>query len=98
MALLLMALFNVLLPLIDVVFSPSVDESSLWSIISGLITPVMAPIFFTVILFDYLMSRVRAADSDGDEGLQFARISRIELGVIGLTMMFWIPFFAFKVM
>ncbi|MCP4392571.1 MAG: hypothetical protein GY802_30055 [Gammaproteobacteria bacterium] len=53
----------------------------------------MAPILIVVILFDYIMSRVRAADAQGDEGRYYLLLCRIELFFIGMMLAYWIPFF-----
>ena len=53
----------------------------------------MAPLIIVVLLFDYIMSRVRAADAEGVERDRFARICRIELGMLLLTLLIWVPFF-----
>ena len=93
-ALLLLALVNMLLPIVDAQLGGAVaaaDERSLWDLFASLISPVMAPLFVVVILFDYIMSRVRAADASGDEQARFTRVARIELAVILITLAYWIP-------
>ena len=55
--------------------------------------PVLAPILVVVILFDYIMSRVRAADADGLLRTRFTRMARIDLLVMVVTLLFWIPYF-----
>lgn len=67
-----------------------------WPVVSGLISPVMAPLLLVVILFDYIMSRVRAADAEGIEREGFARIARIELAVMAINLLFWVPYFTMK--
>ena len=47
-----------------------------------------------VLLFDYIMSRVRAADAEGAERARFVRIGRIELAAMLLNLAIWIPYFA----
>ena len=59
---------------------------------SGLIAPVLAPLFAVVIFFDFVMSRVRAADAEGDTRERFRNIARLELIVIVLTLLYWIPY------
>ena len=61
--------------------------------IVGVVASVMAPLFLVVIFFDYVMCRVRAADAEGEERRQFRLIGRIELAVIGVTLLYWVPFF-----
>ncbi|CAD7840478.1 MAG: hypothetical protein [Olavius algarvensis Gamma 3 endosymbiont] len=71
----------------------SAQESSVWTSIPSLIAPVMAPILMVLVLFDYIMSRVRAADESGEQRVYYLWISRIELLAIGLMLAYWIPFF-----
>lgn len=91
-----LAILNLLLPagywLAEMLIG-GVIEPSLVSIIATLVAPVMAPILVVVILFDYIMSRVRAADEQGELRLHYRSICRIELMLIGLMLACWIPFF-----
>jgi len=94
-ALLGLTLLNVLLPLTGIVF-PLVaagHERNLWTVLTTVVAPVLAPLFIIVILFDYIMSRVRAADADGEQRALFVSIGRIELAVIGFSLLFWVPYF-----
>lgn len=68
-------------------------DQSIWVIIPTLIAPVMAPILVVVILFDYTMWRVRAADEQGEARAQYLSMGRIDLIFIGLLLLYWIPFF-----
>ena len=92
-ALLALALINILLMLIDIIIPATTvtDGHSLWSILTTLVAPVLAPLLAIVLLFDYIMSRVRAADAEGDLRSRFITISRIELSVIALSLLFWVP-------
>ena len=96
--LLSLALLNILLPLIEMLipFTATDDEHHLWSVMTGIIAPVMAPLLIVVILFDYIMTRVRAADADGELRTGFIRIGRVELAMLGLMLLFWVPYFTFK--
>jgi len=71
----------------------SAPEASAWTSIPSLIAPVMAPILMVLVLFDYIMSRVRAADESGEQRAYYLGISRIELLAIGLMLAYWVPFF-----
>ena len=86
------SLLNTSLPIIHALFD-SGGERSLWDIAANMIAPTLSLLFAVVILFDYIMSRVRAADAEGSESARFAAIGRIELWVLGLTLVFWIPYF-----
>lgn len=72
--------------------APTSGQLSLWDIIAVYVTPVMAPLFVVVIFFDYVMSRVRAADAEGEVRVRYRAIARIELGFIVLSLLYWIPF------
>jgi hypothetical protein len=97
-ALLIAGLLNILLPLIEILVPLAGDDDKhhFWSVMTGVIAPVMAPLLIVVILFDYIMTRVRAADGDGELRNRFIRIGRIELAMLCLMMLFWVPYFIFK--
>ena len=98
-ALLVLALLNILLPLIEILIPLTAegDGHHFWSVMTGIIAPVMAPLLIVVILFDYIMTRVRAVDADDNElRTGFIRIGRIELAMLGLMLLFWVPYFVFK--
>jgi hypothetical protein len=97
-ALLGLALLNILLPLIGIAFPLATDghERHMWTILTSVIAPVLAPLFIVVILVDYIMSLVRAADADGELRAVFVTIGRIELAAIGISLLFWVPYFVFK--
>jgi hypothetical protein len=92
LALLALAIVNVLVPAVDLVLDPAAEQG-LWPVLAGVIAPVMAPLLTVVLLFEYIMSRVRAADAEGDMRAHYQRICRIELAVMGITLLFWVPFF-----
>ena len=97
-ALFILALLNILLPLIEILVPLTTrdNEHQFWSLMTGIIAPVMAPLLIVVILFDYIMTRVRAADADGELRTKFIRIGRVELAMLGLMLLFWVPYFIFK--
>lgn len=93
-ALLALAVVNMLLPITDALLEPLVaagSERSLWTLFATLITPVMAPLLFVVLLFDYIMSRVRAADAVDEERARFVLIGRIELTALAIMLIYWVP-------
>lgn len=91
-----LAILNMVIPacywLVETLKGSAIDQS-LVSIIATLVAPVMAPILLVVILFDYVMSRVRVADEQGDLRAYYLLICRIELLLIGIMLAYWIPFF-----
>ena len=95
LSLLALALVNVLIPAFNLLLAPAAGHG-LWPLLAGVIAPVLAPLLTVVLLFDYIMSRVRAADSSGAERAHFIRIGRIELAVIAISLLFWIPYFTLR--
>ena len=96
--LLLLALLNLLISAIHWIgnenFTTNLDQTaSLWEIAAVYIAPVNAPIILVVVLFDYIMSRVRAADASGEARVTFVKIARIELAMIWLYLIYWVPYF-----
>lgn len=61
--------------------------------ISTLIAPAAAPIIVMVILFDTLMSKVRASDAEGEESKKFKHIMYVELAVVAFMIIGWLPYF-----
>ena len=91
-----LAIATMLLPMIEWVFvqlTGELDERSLLSISASLIAPVMAPILMVVLLLDMIMSKVRAADDPGSSGDLYRTISRFQLILIVIMLVFWVPFF-----
>jgi len=97
-ALLTLALLNCLLPLMAILFPLELagEKHNFSSVLTNVVAPVNAPLLMVVILFDYIMSRVRAADSEGSQRRHYIKIGRIELAVLGITLLVWIPYFYLK--
>ena len=94
--LLIMAGISILVPSIVWMiqyFGHNIVEDSLLDVSAGLIAPVMAPLLVVVIFFDWLMSKIRAADAPGEEGDIFRQIAQTEKLVIFVLFLFWVPFF-----
>ena len=64
-----------------------------WEMIPTLVAPAAAPIFLMVILFDVMMSRIRAADAQGEERRKYQLISYVELAVVAIMVAYWLPYF-----
>jgi len=93
LALIALAIANMLLTLVNLGLATAPASHGLWSLLATVIAPVMAPLLAVVLLFEYIMSRVRAADADGEMRARYTTIGRIELGVMLITLAFWVPFF-----
>lgn len=62
-------------------------------VIPTLVTPAAVPILIMVILFDSLMSKIRASDAEGEERIRFQKILRVELATTAILFLAWLPFF-----
>ena len=92
LALFALAFVNMLLPVVEAQLIAGADRS-LWHILATLIAPVMAPVLTVVLLIEYVMSQVHAADAQGELRAHYKRIGRLELGVMLVTLIFWVPYF-----
>lgn len=92
LALFALVFANMLLPIIEAQLITGADRS-LWHILATLIAPVMAPVLTVVVLIEYVMSLVHAADAEGELRAHYQRIGRVELAVMLVTLIFWVPFF-----
>ncbi|MEM7304380.1 MAG: hypothetical protein AAF372_02510 [Pseudomonadota bacterium] len=85
-----------LLGIIDVLLRPEPGTYAAREgieIIPTLIAPAAAPILIMVILFDALMSKVRASDTQGEESKKFRHIMYAELAVVAFMILGWLPYF-----
>ena len=62
-------------------------------VIPTLVAPAAAPIIMMVILFDALMSKIRASDTTGEERKKFRSIMWAELVVVAFMVIGWLPYF-----
>jgi hypothetical protein len=92
LSLIALVFVNMLLPVIEAQLLEGAYRS-LWHILATLIAPVMAPVLAVVLLIEYVMSLVHAADAEGEMRAHYRRIGRVELGVMLLSLVFWIPYF-----
>ena len=59
--------------------------------IPTLIAPAMAPLVFMVVLFDFMMCRIRMTEAHVRD--KFRLISYVELAAALLLLLAWLPFF-----
>lgn len=62
-----------------------------WQIIPSLVMPAMTPLVFMVLLFDFMMCRIRMSDDAVRK--KFSNISYIEIAVALFLLLMWLPFF-----
>ena len=60
-------------------------------ILPTLVAPVVAPLVFMVLLFDFMMCRIRMSDEDVRK--KFRLIGYTELAAALLVLLAWLPFF-----
>ena len=91
-----LAIASMLLPMVEWVairLMGELSEDSLLSLTAGLIAPVMVPILIVVMLLDVIMAKVRAADDQTSAGDLYRMISRVDIVLIIVMLIFWVPFF-----
>lgn len=94
--LLAIALLVTLLSGIDwLLFRPpgSGSGESVWDLVSGMIAPTLAPMVLVLILFDWIMSRLRGSDEEDPDAPRFQRLQRIAGIALLLSLAFWVPYF-----
>lgn len=84
-----------ILGIITIVFKPE-NSSSLnlegLQFIPTLVLPVIAPLLVTGFFLDMLMSRIYAAEQTDEIKLKFKTISRVDLLMASLLLIFWVPY------
>lgn len=80
--------------LIILVPAPGTEAArSGWEMIPTLVVPAMTPIVFMLLLFDFMMCRIRMSDNDENIRRKFRIIGYIELAAAVLLLIVWLPFF-----
>ena len=91
-----LAIVTMLIPIVEwlvIQLLGEISEHSLLALSAGLIAPVMAPMLIVVILLDFIMSKVRAADDPTNSGDLYRMIGRVDTITIVVMLVFWVPFF-----
>lgn len=64
-----------------------------WEMVRTLLIPVMAPLFFMLLMLDALMSRVWMSEAEGDEWKRLRLAFRVDM-IVGLVLLaYWLPYF-----
>ena len=85
-----------LLGILDTLIAPAPGTYAIkhgLEMIPTLIAPAAAPIIMMVILFDALMSKIRASDAEGEESKKFKHIMWSELAVVAFMVFGWLPYY-----
>lgn len=62
-----------------------------WQILPTLVAPAMTPLLFMVLMFDFMMCRIRMSDAAVRE--KFSTIGYIEVAAALFLLIMWLPFF-----
>ncbi|NNC67177.1 MAG: hypothetical protein HKN83_03990 [Gammaproteobacteria bacterium] len=62
-----------------------------WGIIPTAVIPASTPLIFMVLMFDFMMCRIRMSDEDVRK--KFSNIGYIELATALFLLIMWLPFF-----
>jgi len=65
-----------------------------WPMVSTLLMPILAPLFFMLLMLDALMSRVWMSEAQGMEYKRLRFVFRVDLLAAVLLLVFWLPFFS----
>ena len=64
-----------------------------WNVVPTLLVPVLAPLFFMLLMLDSLMASMLRSQSTGEEQSRYRRIRNTDLIVGGLLLLAWLPYF-----
>ncbi len=91
----ILRVFLILLAILCAFLSPQpgtqLNLNNWQDVITTLVAPAMAPIIFMVIMFDFMMSRIRMSEESQKD--KFRRIGYIELITALFLFIMWLPFF-----
>lgn len=85
-----------ILALLLSIFSPAAGTSANYegiAVLQTLIMPALTPLIFMVLLLDALMNRVWLIDAKGDDVVKFRNIMRVDLLLVAIIFIVWIPYF-----
>lgn len=64
-----------------------------WEMVQTLLIPVLAPLFFMLLILDTLMATLWRSQTSGEERLRYKRIQIADLVAAGLLVLSWLPYF-----
>jgi len=64
-----------------------------WEMLPTLVAPAMTPLVFMLLMFDFMMCRIRMSDENESIRKKFRLIGYIELAAALLLLIVWLPFF-----
>jgi hypothetical protein len=63
-----------------------------WGIVPTAVVPASTPLLFMVLMFDFMMCRIRMSDASVRQ--KFSNIGYLELATAIFLLIMWLPFFA----
>ena len=64
-----------------------------WEMVRTLLIPVLAPLFFMLLMLDALMSRVWMSEAEGAEWKRLRLVFRVDIIVGFVLLAYWLPYF-----
>lgn len=62
-------------------------------VVSTLLVPVLAPLFFMLLMLDAMMASMLGSQDTGESQQRYRRIRNTDLIVGGLVLLSWMPYF-----
>lgn len=64
-----------------------------WQVVPTLLAPVLAPLFFMLLMLDFTMTTLLRSQSEGEEQARYSRVRRVVLIAGILLLLAWLPYF-----
>lgn len=64
-----------------------------WEVVRTLLMPVLAPLFFMLLMLDALMTTMLRSQSTGEERARYGRVRNTVLIIGVLLLLSWLPYF-----
>ncbi|MGD8407747.1 MAG: hypothetical protein PVG50_00590 [Thiohalophilus sp.] len=64
-----------------------------WGVVPTLLAPVLAPLFFMLLMLDFMMTTLLRSQSEGEEQARYSRVRRTVLIAAILLLIAWLPNF-----
>ncbi|TDY00978.1 hypothetical protein [Thiohalophilus thiocyanatoxydans] len=82
--------------LLTIVLQPEPGTSPVYhgrEMVSTLLVPVLAPLFFMLMMLDSLIATLWHSQTAGEEQQRYRRIRNTDLIIGGLLLLSWLPYF-----
>ena len=86
----------ILCAVVTVILQPAQGASPVyegWGVVPTLLMPVLAPLFFMLLMLDALMTSVLRSQASGQEQARYRRVRNTVLVAGILLLLSWLPYF-----